>query len=62
MCVQVEVKAVWLGKKDESQTPLRDRMVDSVMGVKRPTFKKPYNSTRFNSNHLFQSISIMMVS
>ena len=59
--VQVEVKAMWLGKKDESQVSLRDRMVDSVMGVRKPTFKRSYQPTRFNSNYLFHSISIMMV-
>ena len=31
------------------------------MGVRKPTFKRPYNPTRLNSNYLFHSISMMMV-
>ena len=36
-------------------------MVDSVMGVRKPTFKRPYTPTRLNSNYLFHSISLIMV-
>lgn len=36
-------------------------MVDSVMGVRRPTFKRTYNATRLNSNYLYNSITMMLV-
>jgi len=55
------VKAVWMGKKEGSQESVRDKMVDSVMGVRKPTFKRSYNATRLNSNYLFHSITAMMV-
>ena len=57
------MKAVWLGNKgeDEESTSLRAKIVDTVMGVKKPTFKRAYNPTRLNSNYLFHSISMMMV-
>ncbi len=58
------MRAVWLGNKggDEDSTSLRAKVVDTVMGVKKPTFKRNYNPTRLNSNYLFHSISMMMVS
>ena len=56
------MKAVWLGKDDsQGKTSQRDKMVDSIMGVRRPTFKRSYNSTRLNGNYLYHSISMMMV-
>ena len=63
-CVQVEVKAVWLGKKEgqEEKVSARDKMVDKVMGVRKPTYKRPYNPTRLNSSYLYHCISMMMVS
>ena len=51
---------MWLGGKESSSK--RDKMVDSVMGVRRPTFKRPYNPTKLNGNYLYHSISMMMVS
>ena len=50
-----------MGKKEEGQKSLRDKMVDSVMGVRKPTFKRSYNPTRLNSNYLFHSMTMMMV-
>ncbi len=48
------MRAVWLGNKggDEDSTSLRAKVVDTVMGVKKPTFKRNYNPTRLNSNYL----------
>ena len=61
--MQVEVKAVWLGNKGSGVTSSsRVKAVDSVMGVRKPTFKRSYNPTRLNSNYLFHSVSMMMVS
>ena len=63
VCVQVEVKAVWLGRKDGKEGPThRDKMVDSVMGVRKPTFKRSYCPTRLNASCLYHSITMMMVS
>ena len=56
---------MWLGSKmstEKSSSSSRSKMVDSVMGVRKPTFKRAYNPTRLNSNYLFHSISMMMVS
>jgi len=56
------VKAVWLGRREgEERISHRDKMVDSVMGVRRPTFKRTYNATRLNSNYLYNSITMMLV-
>ena len=51
---------MWLGGKEGGEKP--DKMVDSVMGVRKPVFKRPYNTTKLNSNYLYHSISMMMVS
>ena len=61
--VQVEVKAVWLGqrKEKEESVSIRRSKVDRITGVKKPSFKKEYHSTRLNSNYLYHSISMMMV-
>ena len=60
MILQVEVKAMWLGGKEEKG--VRDKMVDKVMGVRKPTFKRPFNPTKLNGNYLYHSISMMMAS
>ena len=56
---QVEVKAMWMGGKEEGGR--RDNMVDSVMGVRRPVFKRQYNATKLNGTSLYHSITMMMV-
>ena len=55
---------MWLGKKEgqEERVSARDKMVDKVMGVRKPTYKRPYNPTRFNGSYLYHCISMMMVS
>ena len=59
----MEVKAVWMGGREgDEKGSHRDKMVDSVMGVRRPTFKRAYNATRLNSNYVYNSITMMMVS
>ena len=58
--MKVEVKAMWLGGKEGGQG--RDKMVDSVMGVRRPVFKRQYNPTKLNGTSLYHAISMMMVS
>jgi len=58
------VKAVWLGKKDGSSSDKvssGDKLVDRVMGVRRPTYKRPYTPTKSNSSHVYHCISMMMV-
>ena len=57
--LQVEVKAMWLGGKEEGGR--RDKMVDAVMGVRRPVFKRQYNPTKLNGTSLYHSITMMMV-
>ena len=53
---------MWLGRREgEERISHRDKMVDSVMGVRRPTFKRTYNATRLNSNYLYNSITMMLV-
>ena len=51
---------MWLGGKEGASR--RDKMVDAVMGVRKPTFKRPYNSTKLNGTSLYHSVSMMMVS
>lgn len=51
---------MWLGGKEG--VGRRDKMVDSVMGVRKPVFKRQYNPTRLNGNSVYHSISMMMVS
>ena len=54
---------MWMGGGEEDEkVSHRDKMVDSVMGVRRPTFKRAYNATRLNSNYVYNSITMMMVS
>lgn len=54
---------MWMGGREgDEKVSHRDKMVDSVMGVRRPTFKRAYNATRLNSNYVFNSITMMMVS
>ena len=54
---------MWMGGREEDEmVSHRDKMVDSVMGVRRPTFKRAYNATRLNSNYVYNSITMMMVS
>ena len=57
------MKAIWLGKnKGQNDVPsARDKMVDKVMGVRKPTFKRSYNPTRLNSNNVYHCVSMMMV-
>ena len=50
------------GGREEDEVSHRDKMVDSVMGVRRITFKRAYNATRLNSNYVYNSITMMMVS
>ena len=50
------------GREEDEKVSHRDKMVDSVMGVRRPTFKRVYNATRLNSNYVYNSITMMMVS
>ena len=50
------------GREEDEKVSHRDKMVDSVMGVRRPTFKRAYNATRLNSNYVYNSITMMMVS
>ena len=50
------------GGEEDEKVSHRDKMVDSVMGVRRPTFKRAYNATRLNSNYVYNSITMMMVS
>ena len=60
--LQVEVKAVWLGQREgQESSSRRDKMVDRVMGVRKPTYKRSYNSTRLNGSYLYNSITMMMV-
>ena len=54
---------MWMGGREgDEKGSHRDKMVDSVMGVRRPTFKRAYNATRLNSNYVYNSITMMMVS
>ena len=54
---------MWMGGREgDEKVSHRDKMVDSAMGVRRPTFKRAYNATRLNSNYVFNSITMMMVS
>ena len=50
------------GREEDEKVSHQDKMVDSVMGVRRPTFKRAYNATRLNSNYVYNSITMMMVS
>jgi hypothetical protein len=56
--MKVEVKAVWLGGKEDGGR--RDKLVDAVMGVRRPVFKRQYNPTKLNGTSLYHSITMMM--
>ena len=53
------MKAVWLGGKEEGGR--RDKLVDAVMGVRRPVFKRQYNPTKLNGTSQYHSITMMMV-
>ena len=46
----------------ETQGSLSTGTVDKITGVRRPTYKRPFNSTMLGTNHIYQSISMMMVS
>ena len=39
----------------------RVKAVDLATGVRRPTFKRPFNPTMLGTNHLYHSVSMMMV-
>ena len=51
---------MWLGGKEGGSR--KDKMVDSVMGVRKPVFKRQYCATRLNGHSVYHSISMMMVS
>ena len=54
------MKAMWLGGKEGGDT--RDKMVDSIMGVRKPIFKRQYTATKLNGTSLYHSVTMMMVS
>ena len=51
---------MWEGAKRSEGGMVKER-VDEATGVRRPTFKRPYNPTMLGTNHLYHSISMMMV-
>ncbi len=57
------MKAVWLGKNSDGEKSgsTEHNLVDKVTGVRKPTYKRPYNPTRLNGNHNYHCISMMMV-
>ena len=57
----MEVKSEWRGTTIEDKGSIQDG-IDSIMGVRKPTFKRPFNPTTLGSNHVYHSIPMMMVS
>ena len=58
---KVEVKCEWKGKSVEDGGSIQDG-VDSVMGVRKPIFKRTFNPTSLGSTNVYQTIPMMMVS
>ena len=50
---------VWEGASEDSKM-VKER-VDSATGVRRPAFKRSYNPTMLGTNHVYHSVSMMMV-
>ena len=58
--IQVDVKCEWQGQSVEETTSIDDG-VDSVLGVRKPTFKRPFVATTLGSSNVYQTIPMMMV-
>ena len=50
---------VWEGASEDG-VMVKER-VDAATGVRRPAFKRSYNPTMLGTNHLYHSVSMMMV-
>ena len=54
------MKAEWKGKSSDEEGSMKGG-VDKATGVRRPTYKRLFNPTMLGTNHVYQSISMMMV-